>query len=282
MTSRSLGAQCTWATSVSSGRWLRSIPMTGVMPLPAVRKSTFAGAGRREGEVAGGLVEHDEGARAGVAHEVGGDLALGDRLGRDGDAARRDAGGGRAVGAVGEAVGAPVAHAVDVDADPDVLAGDVPEPAAAGADDDGGGVGGLGADLDDAAAQVGAGAHRVEEVEVVVGDQRRGEGLGHPAGAAHQPAERAGGVGAEARPGGPRGGGRSVAVDALTYASVTYVCVSYDTVGSLLRKRSAGCHPPRCPTHCASATSRARRGAADGGGCARSRQGRRGVSGRRP
>ena len=43
MTSDAVGAQCTWATSASSPRWLRSIPMTGVMPLPAVRKSTFAG-----------------------------------------------------------------------------------------------------------------------------------------------------------------------------------------------------------------------------------------------
>ena len=45
MTSVAVGAQWTCATSASSARWLRSIPMTGVMPLPAVRKRTLAGAG---------------------------------------------------------------------------------------------------------------------------------------------------------------------------------------------------------------------------------------------
>ena len=45
MTSDAVGAQCTCATSASSPWWLRSIPMTGVMPLPAVRKRTLAGAG---------------------------------------------------------------------------------------------------------------------------------------------------------------------------------------------------------------------------------------------
>ena len=110
------------------------------------------------------------------------DLAVGDRLGRDRDAARGDAGRGRAVGAVGEAVGAPVAHAVDVDADPDVLPGHVAEPAATGPDDDRHGIRGLGAHLEDAAAQVGAGAQRVDQVEVVAGHERGGQGLGHLAG----------------------------------------------------------------------------------------------------
>ena len=199
MTSDAVGAQCTCATSASSPRWLRSIPMTGVMPLPAVRKSTLAGAGlgRVKSPVAWSSMTRVPG--AGLAHQVVGDLAVGDRLGRDGDAPRRDAGRGGAVGAVGQAVGAPVAHAVDVDADPDVLAGHVAQPAATGPDDDRHGIRGLAAHLDDAAAQVGAGAQRVDQVEVVARHERGGQGLGQPAGTTHDAPERSGGVGSEAR-----------------------------------------------------------------------------------
>ena len=215
------------------------MPMTGVMPLPAVRKRTFAGARAREGEVAGGLVEHHEGARRGGADQVVRDLAVGDRLGGDRDAARGDAGGGRAVGAVGQAVGPPVAHAVDVDADPDVLAGDVPEPAATGPDDDRHGIRGLGAHLEDAAAQVGARAQRVDQVEVVTGHERGGQGLGHLAGPTQHAPEGSGGVGSEplarrrrrAHRVRPRGGrGRSVDGGGAHYPSVTYATVTYETV----------------------------------------------------
>ena len=106
--------------------------------------------------------------------EVVADLAVGDRL--DGD---RDA----AVGAraVGERVGAPLADAVDVDADPDVLAGHVAGPVLARADHQGGGVGGLGLDRHDPAAQVGAPAQRVDQVEEVGGHQRGERCLGHAA-----------------------------------------------------------------------------------------------------
>ena len=148
--------------------------------------------GVRQGEVPCGLVEHDEGAGASGPHQVVRDLAVGDGLGCDRDAVRRDAGRRRAVGAVGQAVRPPVTHAVDVDADPDVLPGHVPEPAAPGPEDDRHGIRGLGADVDDARAQVGARAQRVEQVEVVLGDERSGEGLGHPAAAAQEPPDRAG------------------------------------------------------------------------------------------
>ena len=48
MTSAAVGAECTTTTSASSSRWLRSMPMTGVMPLPAVRNRPSRG-GRRAG-----------------------------------------------------------------------------------------------------------------------------------------------------------------------------------------------------------------------------------------
>ena len=57
----------------------------------------------------------------GAVHEVVADHAVGDRLDGDADAAV----GARAVG---QGVGAPLADAVDVDADPDVLAGHVAGP----------------------------------------------------------------------------------------------------------------------------------------------------------
>ncbi len=95
-----------------------------------------------------------------VVDEVVADQTVGHGL--DGD--RDPAVGARAVG---ERVGAPLADAVDVDADAEVLAGHVAGPVGAGADHDGGRVGGLGVDLLDASAQVGAGAQRGEEVEEV-------------------------------------------------------------------------------------------------------------------
>ena len=160
-----------WARSAarrrrrSSSRWLRSMPMTGVMPLPAVRNRTRSGRRVREDEVALGLVEHDHRAGLGAADEVVADLAVGDRLDRHGDQA---VGGG---GGAGQRVGAPLADAVDVDADADVLAGDMALPAAAGADHQGDGVGGLAPDVDDAASQVSAGTKGADQVEVVGGQE---------------------------------------------------------------------------------------------------------------
>ena len=132
-----------------------------------------------------------------------------------------------------------MAHAVDVDADPDVLAGNVPEPAATGPDDDRHGIRGLGAHLEDAAAQVGARAQRVDQVEVVTGHERGGQGLGHLAGSTQHAPERSGGVGSEplarrrrrAHRVRPRGGrGRSVDGGGAHYPTVTYATVTYETV----------------------------------------------------
>ncbi len=131
-----------------------------------------------------------------LVHQVVADLALRDRLDRDGDAAV-------GAGAVRQGVGAPEADAVDVDADPEVLARDVPGPVRTRTDHDRGGVGGLGMDLLDAAAQVRARAQGVEHIEVVGGDKRRGGELGEAADAlAEGPAE------AERTLGSSRGVGR--------------------------------------------------------------------------
>ena len=140
--------------------------MTGVTPEPAVTKRNLPPSVRQH-ELALGLLEVDERAGPRLADEVGADEPV--RHGLDGD-------GDVAVGAraVGQRVGAPLADAVDVDPDADVLARHVAGPVGAGADDDGGGVGGLGVDRHDASAQVGAGAQRVEEVEVVRRQQRGG------------------------------------------------------------------------------------------------------------
>ena len=56
--------------------------------------------------------------------------------------------------------------------------GRVGAPAAARLDDQADGVAGFGVDRDDPAAQLRAGAQRVDDVEVVGGDQRRGDPLG--------------------------------------------------------------------------------------------------------
>ena len=135
----------------------------------------------RQHELAGRLLEVDQRAGRGAVDEVVADQAVGHGLDGDRDAAV-------AARAVGERVGAPLAYAVDVDADAEVLAGHVAGPVGAGADHDGGGVGGLGVDRLDAAAQVGAGAQRGEEVEEVGREvaawwrpRRRGPG-GRPVG----------------------------------------------------------------------------------------------------
>ena len=138
-------------------------------------------AGHRVGEheVALGLAEVDHLAGTGPVDQVVGDHAVGDGLDRDADAAV-------GTGAVGQGVGAPQAHAVDVDADAEVLAGHVAGPVPAGLDDQGRGVGGLGVDGHDPAAQGGAGAQRVEHVQHVVELERGHRCLGEPSQAVAQ------------------------------------------------------------------------------------------------
>jgi hypothetical protein len=85
--------------------------------------------------------------------------------------------------------------------------------------------------VDDPAAQVGAGAQRVDEVEVVTGHEGGGQGLDDAARTADHATQRAGGVGAEAGTRHPGWRGRSVDGGSAHYASVTYGNVTYETVG---------------------------------------------------
>ena len=133
----------------------------------------------REHELALRLVELDHLAGAGAVDEVVGDDAVGDRLDGDADAAV----GARAVG---QGVGAPQADAVDVDADADVLAGHVAGPVAARLEHDRGRLVVSGRTSTILAAQVGAAAQRVEDVEHVVELERGDRGLGDPAQAVAQ------------------------------------------------------------------------------------------------
>ncbi len=129
--------------------------------------------GRGEHELAGRLVQLQHQAGASLAHEVVAHDAAGDRLDRDGQAAVGTRG-------RGQGVGAPLADALDVDADPDVLPGRVRAPAATGTDHQGDRVAGLGVHRLDASAQVGAVAQGVDQVDVVAGDERGGDQLGEP------------------------------------------------------------------------------------------------------
>jgi len=119
-----------------------------------------------EDEVTRRLLQVDQGARPALTDQVVADLAVRHRLDGDADPAVR-------TGSVGQRVGAPLTDPVHVDADPHVLAGDVARPVGARSDLDRGGVGGLGMDGHDPAAQVRAAAQGIEQVEVV-GRQQRG------------------------------------------------------------------------------------------------------------
>ena len=148
------------------------MPITGVMPEPAVtNRSLPPSVGSTKSPAACSSWTSVPG--LGVPDEVVADLAVGNGL--DGDA-------DPAVGAraVGQRVGPPLPYAVHVDADPDVLPGDVAGPVGAGPDLERGGVGGLGQHGHDPAAQLGAAPERVEQVEVVGGQQRRGDTFGQP------------------------------------------------------------------------------------------------------
>jgi hypothetical protein len=104
-----------------------------------------------------------------VTHEPGRDDALLDELGRDAD---------EPVGPSGirrERVGAPVVHAVDHEADAQVLAGLVAGPLPAGLDEDGHRVVGLAPHALDAPPELLRRPQRIDELEVVVGQQRREE-----------------------------------------------------------------------------------------------------------
>ncbi len=137
------------------------------------------GAGADEEELARRRVGHVEGAfdaaepddvpgpRA--VHQVGRDDAAVDALRGDADQAVGTAGVG------GQRVGAPVVDALDDDADPQVLAGPVAGPLVAGADQDRDRVRRLPLDPLDPPAQLLRRPERVDQLDVVVGEERREE-----------------------------------------------------------------------------------------------------------
>ena len=156
-------------------RRLRSMPITGVMPLPAVMNSTLSGprSGRTKSPAAWSSWTSVPGLRA--VHQVVADLAVGDRLDGDGDAA---------VGPVegrGDRVGPPLADAVDVDADAGRTGpgrwprqprpGRITRVAASP-------VSGRTASI--RPRRSAPAAQRVDQVEVVGGQQRRGESSTQP------------------------------------------------------------------------------------------------------
>ena len=166
------GATCTCATSGRPpGRCAsaRSIPMTGVTPLPAVTNSSgcSTASGRTNSPVGGASRTSMPAAR--MADEVLGHQPARNALDGDGDAAvaaprhRR------------ERVGAPVADTVDVDADAHVLARHVRRPAAARPQPQRHAVARLGHHGFDAATRLARRPERVQLPEVVVRKERCGE-----------------------------------------------------------------------------------------------------------
>ncbi len=143
------------------------------MPLPPTRNSDLAGGGSGSTKSPLGVASRTIVPGCEAVDQVGGEEALGHRAHGDGQVAaglhRRRA----------HRVGAPVELAVDLDPDADVLAGPVlVAPAPAGPDHQGRGVLGLGDDLLDPAAQLARAPQRVEQGQVVVGEQRRRELVG--------------------------------------------------------------------------------------------------------
>ncbi len=127
-----------------------------------------------EHELALDVGERDDRPGLELAVDVGRDLAFLDQLRGDREEPVRAS----RVG--GDRVRAPVADAVDIEADAQVLAGFVPRPGVSRADEDGRRVTGLGHELLDAAAQLTGRPQRVDHLEVVVGQKRRGEGADRP------------------------------------------------------------------------------------------------------
>ena len=132
--------------------------------------------GRRLGqhEVALDSAERHDRARPAPPHQVRGHLALIDTLDGHADQAIR------AVRIGGQRVRAPMSDAVDIDADAQELPRPVTLPAVARLDQHGRRVRGLVVDPLDTPAQLPRGPQRVDQLQVVVGQQRRAERLERP------------------------------------------------------------------------------------------------------
>ena len=173
ITSDSVGAECTWTTSVIWSRRasVRSIDITGVMPEPAVRNNTDAGAGSGMTKLPCGAASRTIVPGATPPTRWRRQEALGHRLDRDGDGACSPVTGRRR-----QRVRPPPPAAVDQHADADVLAGLVVEvKSPPRLDHQRRRVDGLAADLDHAAAQFARRPQRIGQLQVVVGQQRRGD-----------------------------------------------------------------------------------------------------------
>ena len=168
ITPSAVRAEWMWTTSPSASRRcrLRSMLMIGVMPLPALMKSSLRGGGSGSTKVPSTPPRRTMFAGPGVAHQIGRDLAGVDQLRRDADAAVG------ALGLGGERVGAPVVDPVDHDPDPQVLPRPVARPLVAGADQHRDRLRRLPVDPLDPAAQFARRPERVDQFQVVVGEQR--------------------------------------------------------------------------------------------------------------
>ena len=154
---------------------VRSMDITGVMPLPPVQNRILAGGGSGSTNSPWGSARRTmvpgSRPRTRCSDRNPSGIALTVIVSWPRRPSRAAIGGGGADG-----IGAPVPLAVEVHADADVLAGLVAEvPTPAGLDDQGGGVAGLGDDLDDLPPQLAGRPQRIHHVQVVV----RQQGSGH-------------------------------------------------------------------------------------------------------
>ena len=150
------------------GRGSRSMLMIGVIPLPALMKSEASGSGSGRHERALDVAEpHDRARLARGGRRTARRSARVHELDRDRDAAVR------VVGVRGQRVGAPVMAAVDLDADPQVLAGEVARPGEPRPDDDRDASGVSCWMRSIAPAQLARRPQRVDQLDVVVRQERR-------------------------------------------------------------------------------------------------------------
>ena len=152
---------------------VRTIDITGVMPEPPEMKTSVVRQRLGKRELARRLGQVDDRARLGLLDEVLADLAV--RVGAQGD---RDAVTAAGLRRADREAARRTTGALDLDAELDVLAGQVAVPGLGGLELDGGdGSAGLGlaGDRDDLGAHLLGGPHRVDQLQVAVDTVRRRE-----------------------------------------------------------------------------------------------------------